>query len=49
MVIGGYRLLKLLGAGAMGRVYLAEHERLGRRAAVKVLDGWDPELVSRLF
>ncbi len=33
----------------MGRVYLAEHERLGRRAAVKVLDGWDPELVSRLF
>ena len=49
MVIGGYRLLRLLGAGAMGRVYLAEHERLGRRAAVKVLDGWDPELVSRLF
>ena len=49
MVIGGYRLMKLLGAGAMGRVYLAEHERLGRRAAVKVLDGWDPELVSRLF
>ncbi|MFO0574908.1 MAG: serine/threonine-protein kinase [Polyangia bacterium] len=49
MIIGGYRLIKLLGAGAMGRVYLAEHERLGRRAAVKVLDGWDPELVSRLF
>jgi len=49
MVIGGYRLMRLLGAGAMGRVYLAEHERLGRRAAVKVLDGWDPELVSRLF
>ena len=33
----------------MGRVYLAEHERLGRRAAVKILDGWDAELVSRLF
>ena len=49
MVIGGYRLQRLLGAGAMGRVYLAEHERLGRRAAVKLLDGWDPELVSRLF
>ena len=49
MVVGGYRMSKLLGAGAMGRVYLAEHERLGRRAAVKVLDGWDAELVSRLF
>ncbi len=49
MVIGGYRLMRLLGAGAMGRVYLAEHERLGRRAAVKLLDGWDPEMVSRLF
>ena len=33
MVVGGYRMSKLLGAGAMGRVYLAEHERLGRRAA----------------
>lgn len=39
----------MLGAGAMGKVYLAEHERLGRRAAVKILDGWDNELVSRLF
>ena len=47
MAIGGYRLLKLLGAGRCGG--LAEHERLGRRAAVKVLDGWDPELVSRLL
>src|SRR5439155_12982325 len=49
MIVGGYRLQRLLGAGAMGRVYLAEHERLGRRAAVKILDGWDAELVSRLF
>ncbi len=49
LIVGGYRLQRLLGAGAMGRVYLAEHERLGRRAAVKILDGWDAELVSRLF
>lgn len=49
MILGGYRLLRLVGAGAMGRVYLGEHERLGRRAAVKVLDGWEPEMVSRLF
>lgn len=48
-MVGGYRLQRVLGAGAMGRVYLAEHERLGRRAAIKILDGWDAELVSRLF
>src|SRR5215217_2032068 len=33
----GYAILQRLGAGAMGEVYLAEHPRLPRRDALKVL------------
>ena len=36
-----YRLVKLLGEGGMGVVYLAEHEQHGTPAAVKILrDAW---------
>jgi eukaryotic-like serine/threonine-protein kinase len=36
-IAGRYRILSSLGAGAMGTVYLAEHLRIGRRDAIKVL------------
>jgi serine/threonine protein kinase len=35
--LGKYRLLRLLGAGGMSSVYLAEHATLHSKAAVKVL------------
>jgi serine/threonine protein kinase len=36
-VVGRYKVLKRIGAGAMGEVFLATDEELGRRAAIKVL------------
>jgi serine/threonine-protein kinase len=50
--LGNYRILSLLGQGGMGAVYLAEHEVLGRRAAIKILLphlSINPELVARFF
>tara|TARA_R110002049_G_scaffold4601_5_gene32746 strand:+ start:1041195 stop:1044746 length:3552 start_codon:yes stop_codon:yes gene_type:complete len=35
--LGPYRLLKPLGRGGMGSVFLAEHERLQRKCAIKLL------------
>jgi eukaryotic-like serine/threonine-protein kinase len=34
---GSYRLVRLIGAGSMGAVYLAAHETLGYEVAVKVI------------
>ncbi len=36
--IGDYRIVRMLGAGGMGEVFLVEHPRLPRQDALKLLD-----------
>src|SRR5206468_4072431 len=43
-VIGNYQIVRKLGEGGMGAVYLGQHQLLGRRAAIKILL---PELSAR--
>ncbi|HEY7234298.1 MAG TPA: serine/threonine-protein kinase [Gemmatimonadaceae bacterium] len=38
LIADRYRILSRIGEGGMGRVYLAEHVRMGRKSAVKVIN-----------
>ncbi len=51
-VFAGFTILRVLGAGGMGTVYLAEHPRLPRQDALKVLaEQWtaDPQYRARFL
>jgi tRNA A-37 threonylcarbamoyl transferase component Bud32 len=50
--IGQYRILRKIGAGGMGMVFVGEHLLIHRRAAIKTLQpalSKQPELVERFF
>ncbi|MEX2176742.1 MAG: protein kinase [Pirellulaceae bacterium] len=52
LMVGKYKLLDQLGAGEMGRVYLAEHAQMGRRHALKILarrHAAQPEVLQRFL
>ncbi len=51
-VLGSYELVRRLGEGGMGDVYLARHTRLGREVALKLLKpelARDADVVRRFF
>lgn len=50
--IGPYKVIRLLGEGGMGRVYLGRDEGLGREVAIKVMLpelARDPEMAARFL
>ncbi len=52
LVLGPYRILDRIGVGGMGAVYLAEHNLMKRRAAIKVLpidDECHPAIRERFY
>jgi|JI10StandDraft_1071094.scaffolds.fasta_scaffold08406_13 tRNA A-37 threonylcarbamoyl transferase component Bud32 len=51
-ILGNHRIIRKLGEGGMGAVYLGEHCLLGRQAAIKVLHpslSDRPDVVMRFF
>ena len=50
--VGNYRVVSKLGAGAMATVYLAEHPRINKKVAIKVINqdlATSKEMVSRFM
>ena len=50
VIANNYHVIKKLGEGGMGQVYLAEHVKMGRRCAIKVMSPsmvHDPDAVAR--
>jgi serine/threonine-protein kinase len=50
VVADRYHIIKKLGEGGMGQVYLGEHVKMGRRSAIKVMNPTmvhDPDAVAR--
>ncbi|MCC6622321.1 MAG: protein kinase [Deltaproteobacteria bacterium] len=47
MYINQYEIIRKLGEGGMGAVFLGRDTRLGRRVAIKFLSSTDPELTKR--
>lgn len=48
--VGKYKILRLIGQGGMGRVYLAQHKIMQRQCALKILPktkGKDPSAIAR--
>jgi len=51
-LVGSYRVVKLLGKGGMGSVYMAEHPAIGSKVAIKFLHpqySHDEKIVDRFF
>jgi CheY-like chemotaxis protein len=52
LILGNYRVLDFLGSGAMSSVFKAEHRRLHRPVAIKVItlaESDDPRILERFF
>ncbi|HVV82700.1 MAG TPA: serine/threonine-protein kinase [Kofleriaceae bacterium] len=49
VTINQYELIRELGAGGMGTVFLARDTKLGRKVAIKILNSNHPELTQRFI